>query len=268
MNNEDYEGVRKMYYQQLLDDFVSVCKSTISEQLIGIYLHGSLAMGCFHSDRSDIDLIVIIENNMTDDQKLSFMNQIVELNNRAPVKGLEISVVKRRYCNDFVYPTPFELHFSLMHLRWFQENPNDYIHKMNGVDCDLATHFTMIMKYGVALYGEEISNVFNEVPKKDYIDSICKDIKDARKEIIENPVYVILNLCRTLAFLKEDLYLSKDEGGQWGLSNISKKYSKLISESLTSYRCNEEFVFNKDLCTQFVDKMLLDIENEIAKFYY
>ena len=46
-----------MKYQKLLQDFTDMCKYLIGPRLTGIYLHGSLAMGCFHADKSDIDLI-------------------------------------------------------------------------------------------------------------------------------------------------------------------------------------------------------------------
>ncbi len=84
-----------MVYQELLDKIVSVSVQIFGEELTGIYLHGSAAMGCFHPDKSDIDLIFVIENEITDDQKLEFMNAVVKLNRMAPKKGIELSVVRK-----------------------------------------------------------------------------------------------------------------------------------------------------------------------------
>ena len=55
------------------------------------------------------------------------MQELVVLNAQAPAKGIEMSIVRRKFCAPFVYPTPFELHFSAMHLNWFRENPGDYV---------------------------------------------------------------------------------------------------------------------------------------------
>lgn len=226
-----------MYYQELLDDFVGMCGEIIGkDQLTGVYLHGSMAMGCFNPEKSDIDLIVVIEGEISDARKMKFMEQVVRLNERAPAKGLELSIVRRKYCRPFVYPTPYELHFSPAHLQWFRERPEDYVRNMKGEDKDLAAHFTIINRYGLALYGEAIPAVFGEVPKKDYADSIWYDVENAGADIDGNSVYVILNLCRTAAFMREGLCLSKAEGGQWGLENISWKYRELILEALASYR--------------------------------
>lgn len=158
-------------------------------------MHGSLAMGCFNLNKNDIDLIIVIKNNITDIQKLQFMNHVVELNKIAPSKGIELSIVKKEYCRKFLYPIPFELHFSNAHLQWFIDNPTDYIHKMNGTDKDLAAHFKIIKKYGVVLQGAEINDVFADVPRKEYIDSVWYDVEVAKEDILEEPIYVILKLC-------------------------------------------------------------------------
>ena len=190
-----------MLYQDVINDFTNMCKDIFSDDLTGIYLHGSLAMGCFNPNKSDIDFIVVIENDMTEKQKIDFMNSVVELNQQAPPKGIEVSIVKKEYCNPFVYPTRFELHFSIAHLQWFKNNPYEYIEKMNGTDKDLAAHFMIIHQYGIVLYGKEITEVFGKVQEEYYIDSIWEDVKNAKEDILVNAVYVILNLCRVTAFL-------------------------------------------------------------------
>ena len=45
----------------LLDEFICNSKNILQDNLIGIYLHGSLAMGCFNEKKSDIDLLVVVK---------------------------------------------------------------------------------------------------------------------------------------------------------------------------------------------------------------
>ena len=42
-----------------IEKLLADLKATLSGNLVGIYLHGSLAMGCFNPERSDIDLLAI-----------------------------------------------------------------------------------------------------------------------------------------------------------------------------------------------------------------
>lgn len=252
-----------MSYQGILDGIVSKSKEIIEEKLVGIYLHGSMAMGCFNSDKSDIDVIMVIEDDISDTQKIMLIRQIVYLNQQAPPKGLEISIVKREYCNPFIYPTPFELHFSPMHLPWFKENPQDYVEKMKGEDIDLAAHFTIIRNYGIVLWGEKIENIFAPVPKQNYLESICADIENATEDILEQPIYITLNLCRVLAFVREGLYLSKEQGGNWGIKHLPLEYHSIIVEALECYTSNKEMLIEKMNAVSFAEKVIKLIKSKL-----
>lgn len=250
-----------MMHQNILDQIVAKSEKIFEEELVGVYLHGSLAMGCFNPDRSDIDVLIVIKKNITDKQKMKFMEDIVELNKLAPSKGIELSIVKKEYCQVFLYPTPFELHFSNMHFQWFMDNPIDYINKMQGTDKDLAAHFTIIKRYGIVLSGEAIEDVFAEVPRENYIDSIWNDIEGAKEEILENPVYIILNLCRVVAFLKDNLITSKKSGGEWALHNLESEYQNIISNALQSYEYGKDVHINEEDALRFSEYMLMIIKS-------
>lgn len=224
-----------MYYQNLLKDFIEKTKAVLDENLVGIYLHGSMAMGCFNPEKSDIDLIIVVEETPEDGQKLEFMDFVVELDQQAPEKGLELSVVRRAVCSPFLYPTPFELHFSNTHLDWYRRDRLDYVEKMKGTDPDLAAHFAIINQYGIVLWGEPVKAVFGEVSRADYLDSIWYDVGNAPEDIAEAPVYVILNLCRACAYASEGKILSKAEGAKWGLEKLPAEYAGLISRALECY---------------------------------
>ena len=253
-------------YNELLDKFVSGSKDIFGYNLTGIYLHGSAVMDCFRPEKSDIDLLLVVKEEVQDEAKRKFMDMVVELNKQASAKGLELSVVRENVCKPFVYPTPFELHFSVAHLGWYQSNPQDYIEKMKGIDKDLAAHFTITYHRGKALYGKEISEVFAPVSKEDYLDSIWYDIENAMEEIAENPMYLTLNLCRVLAYKRDGLITSKQEGGEWGLKNISKpEYKSLIEEALREYQGGENkagMIFDETVAKEFAEYMLGEIRRD------
>lgn len=250
-------------YRDVVDRLVKKTCEVFGGKLTGVYLHGSMAMGCFNPHKSDIDIIVVINGDISDLQKLEFMREIVELNGSAPAKGIEISVVKGEYCKPFVYPTPYELHFSPAHLERYKRSPEAYIMEMKGTDKDLAAHFTVINNYGKALYGKKICEVFGEVSKADYIDSIYFDVQNALSDIADDPIYVTLNLCRVLAFLRSGRCLSKLDGGRWGIDNLDFGLD-VISKATECYQSQEEMT--ADINTEnFAKQMLALICAEIAK---
>lgn len=230
--------------------------------MTGVYLHGSAAMGCFNPKKSDLDFLLVVEREVSDEAKLEFMNHVVELNREGPAKGLELSVIRREYCNPVVYPTPFELHFSGCHLNWFEENPGDYIRNMKGVDRDLAAHFVVVRTYGKVLFGEEIRAVFGEVNPQDYFDSILRDISGARREIGKEPMYMTLNLCRVLAWLRDGSVLSKKAGGEWGVKYLPERFGAIVREALDSYGTEKSMEVNGAQAEEFADYMLKEIAGQ------
>ena len=240
--------------------FVEKSKEILQDNLVGVYLHGSAVMGCYNPAKSDIDLIVVVKEAVPDTVKRSFMDMMVELNNKGPAKGIEMSIVKQSVCKPFVYPTPFELHFSAAHLGWYEKDPDDYILKMKGEDKDLAAHFCIIIHRGKCLYGAPIKEVYADVPAQDYIDSIWNDIAEAEEEIVDNPMYLILNLARVLAFLKTGLVLSKKEGGEWALNNLPEKYHSLIRAALKEYADTAEVSYDMQLAKEYAGYLVEEIE--------
>ncbi|MPM57657.1 hypothetical protein SDC9_104480 [bioreactor metagenome] len=141
------------------------------------------------------------------------------------------------------------------------ENPLSLCGEEIKTDKDLAAHFTIVRHVGIVLYGQSIPDVFGKIPKENYIDSIKNDIEDAKVEIMDNPMYIVLNLCRVLAYIKEDLILSKEQGGTWGLRNLPREYSNILKDALNSYRTDIIMNVNKNEAGSFCDYMLDKIFN-------
>lgn len=246
-------------FDKLLNRFTHVSQSTFGPNLLGVYLHGSLAMGCFNPQNSDIDLLLVVDTEPSDADKLAFMEQVISMNDEAPAKGLELSVVTRDAVMPFRYPTPFVLHFSPMHLDWFQRDPNGYVQHMKGEDPDLAAHCTILRKYGVVLYGAPIADTFGEVPKDAYLDSIWQDVSSAEEDILRDPMYITLNLCRVLAYVRDGLILSKQAGGTWGLSHLPENHHPLIQQALSCYAADSTMTLNDTDAIAFASQMVTEI---------
>lgn len=244
-----------MRQEYVLNRIKEIGLTILKENLVGIYVHGSLAFRCFNWEKSDIDFLIVTKTPPALPEKEALITELLHLDEKCPAKGLEMSVVLERYCKDFVYPTPFELHFSNAHKENCKSDLERYCRNMFGADRDLAAHFTVIREAGITLWGQDIPSVFGPVPKADYLDSIRSDIRDAVSEITEDPVYFILNLCRSLAYLQDNLILSKKQGGRWGMENLPAAYGPLIRQAVESYCGSRSFSAEDALLRQFAEDM-------------
>lgn len=240
-------------------------QTLLGTNLIGLYLHGSLAMGSFNLDSSDLDLLVVTAVKIP----VEIKRQIAELllqSSMAP-RPIEISFLVEQEMHPFQHPLPFDLHYSeswrekyeraLANREWITWN--DAIQK----DHDLAVHLAVTLNRGICLFGKPAKQTFPSIPTQYYQASIIGDFKDAYTNRASMPVYFVLNACRVYAFQLEGNILSKDEGGLWGLRLLPAEYHHIIQQALDLYRgnhINEQFdEIALDRFAAFMDQHIQDL---------
>jgi streptomycin 3"-adenylyltransferase len=253
-----------------VEQFVREIQVQLTEQLVGIYLHGSLAMGCFNPDRSDLDLLVITHAGMSVQVKRNIAELLLHLS-KSPAP-IEVSFLRRTDMILWHYPTPFDFHYSEM---WRSAYERDLAtagwqgwNTVQRQDPDLAAHITILNHRGVCLYGTAIANVFPLVPRHDYIASLWYDVSDALTTIADNSVYTVLNICRTYAYLREGHIFSKDEGGIWALDSLPWQFLDVVATALTMYRNNHaERTFMPEALRAFAAYMRTELTHFVPATY-
>lgn len=241
------------HIETLLSRIVQNFRETVGDNLVGVYLHGSLVMGCFNPLTSDVDFLAVVRAPLDVPTKRAILAFMLELGKDAPEKGIEFSVMMREHTQHFVFPTPYELHLSP---GWHDRAHRDEIDLTSPVtDPDLAAHFTITRAYGRCLFGEPIEAVFGEVPEEHYWASLVYDLEGILQDFSTNPVYSILNLCRIIAYKQEKRVLSKRDGGVWGLAHLDAVYQPLIQQALEVYQAQtpQSVRWDEALMMRFAD---------------
>jgi predicted nucleotidyltransferase len=226
--------------QDQLNALVLHLQEILKTNLIGIYLHGSLAMGCFNPQRSDIDLLVLTHWNLTPHIRSFVAQALLTLSGfLAPV---ELSVLKRADLHPWRHPCPYDFHFSESWRgdleRYLTDSAYHWATPKSG-DSDLAGHITVLRSRGKVLCGPPIEKVFPEIPRADFLASILGGVLSPEFGVTSEkapPVYMVLNVCRTLAYLKTGQVLSKAEGGEWARENIPSQHRAIVEVALAAYR--------------------------------
>jgi predicted nucleotidyltransferase len=249
--------------RRAVEDVVGGFECILGSNLLGIYLHGSLAMDCFNPDRSDIDLLVVTHKGMD----VAAKRQVAELllrHSNAP-RPIEISFVHRAQLHPWQYPTPFDFHYS----EDWREQTTDALadgswnlwNNAERRDADLAAHLTITLARGIPLCGPAPRDVFPPVPPADYLDAIWGDIAESPRWIGDQPVYGVLNLCRVYAYVRDGLVCSKDEGATWALNATPVEQRVLIAQALRAYRGEQdEATIDRKQVTAFARDMLKTIK--------
>jgi predicted nucleotidyltransferase len=220
-----------------VEAFVRAIQEILAGNLVGIYLHGSLAMGCFNPARSDLDLLVVTREGMAVEVKRHVAELLLQ-HSGAP-RPIEITFLSEADLRPWRYPTPFDLHYGEDWRQQTEEQLESGAWRTwndgQRQDPDLVAHVTITRARGIVLAGAPIERVFPPVPREHYVDSIVGDIQDAREHITGAPVYYILNLCRVYAYLRDGRICSKAEGGAWAISVLPEQFRAVVAEALAAY---------------------------------
>ncbi|MBT2218075.1 DUF4111 domain-containing protein [Virgibacillus dakarensis] len=225
--------------KKYIDGFIELLQKHLENNLVGIYLHGSLATGSYYFPKSDMDILAVVTDRLTPELAKELNISIAKYSDTRPTVGdIEFSIITALSAKNVPKPIPYELHYSSS---WHERILNDDVqYGDDQFDTDLYVHLLYVNKRGSCLYGEPIDGVFGDVDWKDFMFSVLDDLDWILDDenIVESPYYCILNICRSFQLLNENVQniYSKDEGGEWGSTNFPKKFKPLINNALSIYR--------------------------------
>jgi len=213
--------------------------------LKGIVLHGSLATGAFHRPKSDVDILVISKEGVTDQLRADLWSGLLRVSDDRPLLGdIELSIVRSDVAAKPSHPMPYEFRFN--------ETLKDAIragqitHDDSATDEDLAPSIVLARGRGISLFGPAPGALIGEVAWKDYVTAIQADfdwIVD-KENIVETPIYGVLNICRILLVLTagKECAPDKEEGALWGIENLPSEHLEIIESALEAYRDPDELL--------------------------
>jgi predicted nucleotidyltransferase len=219
----------------VLEQLIMGVKEILGNNLIGVYLIGSLATGDFDLD-SDIDFLVIINDELSDEtvQELQNMHREIYTHDCYPAHHLEGSYMSLKILNDAESvnkttlwyldngSTTFErsIHDNRWHVRW------------------------MLRENGVALFGPDPKTLVPPVPidkMRIEIGDIMHVLEKGFMEELDQPLsfyntrfgqsFSVLTICRMLHSIETGTIQSKLAGANWAKQALDPQWRNLIDQA-------------------------------------
>ncbi len=221
--------------REVLDIFVSEIETELEENLVGVYLVGSLASGEFDLD-SDVDFLVVIKTELTETNKRHLQDIHVKVHEMDvyPAKHLEGSYIDITDLNDWSIVGEKKLFY-------FDNGsitPEQSVHDNNW-------HVRWILRErGIILAGPEPQTILRPIPKAELLGEMKTSLHQIMlsfEEAIHQPLnfstsqfgqsFVVLTYCRMLHTLQTSEVQSKKAGAEWAKEFVAPEWRKLIDRA-------------------------------------
>ena len=174
--------------------------------LVAAYLHGSAALGGWVAERSDIDVLFVVADDIPRAAVTAAAGLLAAPGADCPGLGLECSVVTASQARRPAPPWPFVLHASPAagepRVVWGDTRPGDR---------DLIMHYTACRAAGRTLLGPPARDGIGTVARPVILGYLADELGWGLAHAPE--CYAVLNACRALVFLADDVIVSKVAGG-------------------------------------------------------
>jgi aminoglycoside adenylyltransferase-like protein len=179
--------------------------AVIGRQLAAAYLHGSVALGGWVASRSDVDVLFVVADDVTE-AAVAAIADVLAHTAECPGRGLEYSVVTRSQAARPAPPWPFVLHAGFGH-----GGPGLVTGRSMSGDSDLLMHYAVCRSAGIVLAGPPPEAVIGPVSRQVILAYLADELAWGLANAPE--CYAVLNACRALVYLEENRIVSKVSGG-------------------------------------------------------
>jgi hypothetical protein len=219
----------------VLGQFAVGIQDLLSDNLVGIYLVGSLAVGGFDLD-SDVDFLVVMNKELTDQTTNAIQAMHAQIYEQScyPAKHLEGSYISRDVLN----------HAEAVDVQklWYLDNGSTVLER--STHCNKWHVRWVLRERGVRLLGPESNSLLDPVPDELIRKEVAGMMRLVATEFAEainggltywtsrfGQSFAILTFCRMLHTLDTGTVQSKLAGVKWGLKNLDSVWADLIRKA-------------------------------------
>ena len=184
--------------------------------LVGVYVHGSAALGGLTST-SDLDVLVVTA---TPEGIPEAARALLDL--ARGERTLELSIVAAEAAATPTRPWSFLVHVNSAEERVSIDD--------GAGDPDLLAHYAVTRAHGRTVTGSPPATVIGPVVRSDLVGYFAGELRWAQQH--EDQRYAVLNACRAVAYAETGVLISKIAGGRWWMQHCG--HHPLVEACLTA----------------------------------
>lgn len=218
---------------EILREFSARLFAILGNKVVGIYLHGSLAIGDFDETDSDVDFIVVIDDELTAAQ----VDEVKQMH--AGILALPSHFSKRLEGSYFPKAFLNKTETVGVNTLWFLNGGTRTVSQ--AIHDNSWVVLWELHNHGIVVVGPDPKSLFAPVPAATLRSAVLSEMKAWRNTLVLNPgsinciwnqSFVVLTYCRMLKTLESGAIHSKLASVRWGETALPERWHPLIRRAL------------------------------------
>ena len=235
----------------LLDVLLASLQDVLGDNLVGLYLYGSLVWGDFDIEISDIDLLAALERDLTDVEATA-------------IKHMHDTIAARFSTWDNRIEVQY---YSKLGLKTFKTqsrpmgniSPGEPFHMITAGP-DWLMNWYFVQEHGLTLFGPPPATLIDRVTLDEFVQRARDDTVEWRNRMtriqnVPGQSYAIMTMCRALYTIRFRQHVSKLKAVEWAASEFPE-WAPLIKNAFI-WRKNPDYgTANLEESTQLVNFLI------------
>jgi streptomycin 3"-adenylyltransferase len=202
----------------------------------GVYLYGSAIVGGLRPD-SDLDLFAVIGRRLTGPERQALVDRLLPMSGRhtrpPSWRPVELTAVVASEIRPWRYPPRFDFQYGDWLRGEFERgNVEPWPTTSNP---DLAVLVTMVLCWGVPVFGPPPDELFDPVPYEDLVEAMVGGIDGLLGDLEPDTRNVILTLARIWSTVATGVIRSKDAAADWALTRLPEQHRPVLARARAIY---------------------------------
>jgi streptomycin 3"-adenylyltransferase len=243
----------------VVDDIVASLRGELADELAGIYLYGSMVVGGFEDDVSDVDLIAVttVDASQLDLTKLGRMHDELVQIHSAWEDRIEIVYVGAATLRRYREGGPVAV-----------ISPGESLHLVDGADLWLQNWYLARLT-SAALVGPARETMFPAISLDEFVAAVARYATEVKDRSLDSMgpgsrAYTVLTMCRAVRTVSTRNPCSKQEGATW-TGRRYPEWRALIDGALTCRASGGRRGFDDPQTTFDAALFVRQIADEIAE---
>ncbi|MFE3442826.1 aminoglycoside adenylyltransferase domain-containing protein [Nocardia sp. NPDC059180] len=237
------------------EELARLCAQILGPATRAVILHGSLATGDFRPQRSDIDLLLISDTELTGEQ-CAALETTVRQAEIAAASGVDLHVVLADVARTPTPTPPAEFHVG----RYDGSSLGVEVQPPVAADPDLPAELSMARQDGQALIGQSPIEVIGHVPPEWIRDRGRYWLHTWRTltDDTESAALMVLTACRSWYFAETGRHIGKAAAARWALDRDPSLTA--VQQALHQYLDAPDAAIDPDGIARVLDTVLRETD--------